>query len=157
MSKTIDTISRPSVLRHFAVVVYDLLLLASVLLFAAAIAVGINAVVTGGEAIAAGDPFFFTYLLAVSFLFYGWFWTHGGQTLGMRTWKVFLRSNDLHSISWRQAFLRFIIALPSWLALGIGFWWQWFGKGKKSWPDLLSHTYLQYDKNCIAKPLSRLS
>ncbi|HEC58364.1 hypothetical protein LCGC14_0582350 [marine sediment metagenome] len=157
MTKTIETISRPSLLRHLAVIVYDLLLLASVLLFAAAIAVGLNAVVTDGQAITAGNPFFFIYLLGVSFLFYGWFWTHGGQTLGMRTWKVFLRSNNLHSVTWRQAFLRFTTALPSWLALGIGFWWQWFCKGKKSWPDLISNTYLQHDKNSIVKPLSRLS
>jgi uncharacterized RDD family membrane protein YckC len=157
MTQTIETVSRPSLLRHLAVVVYDLLLLISVLLLAAAIAVGVNAVVTGGQAIAAGDPFFFLYLLAVSFLFYGWFWTHGGQTLGMRTWKVFLLSENQHKISWRQAFLRFIVAIPSWFLIAIGFWWQWFGKGHKSWPDLISHTYLQYDKNTVPKPLSRLS
>ncbi|MFT7414082.1 MAG: putative RDD family membrane protein YckC [Methylophagaceae bacterium] len=157
MTQTLRTAFRPSLLRHLAVVMYDLFLLIAVLLFAAAIAVGVNALITGGQAITAGNPFFFVYLLATSFLFYGWFWTHGGQTLGMRTWKVFLLSENQHKISWRQAFLRFIIAMPSWFALGIGFWWQWFGKGKKSWPDLLSHTYLQYDKNSVAKPLSRLS
>tara|TARA_R110001606_G_scaffold11354_5_gene49207 strand:- start:13995 stop:14468 length:474 start_codon:yes stop_codon:yes gene_type:complete len=157
MTQTIETASRPSLLRHFAVVVYDLFLLAAILLFAAAIAVGVNAIVTGGQAIAAGNPFFFLYLLVVSFLFYGWFWTHGGQTLGMRTWKVFLLSEDQHKISWRQAFLRFIVAMPSWFALGLGFWWYWLGKGSKSWPDLASNTYLQYNKNSVAKPLSRLS
>lgn len=157
MTQTIESASRPSLLRHLAVVVYDLLLLISVLLFAAAIAVGVNAVATGGQAIAAGNPFFFIYLLAVSFLFYGWFWTHGGQTLGMRTWKVFLLSDTQQKISWRQAFLRFIVAIPSWFAFGIGFWWQWLGRGQKSWPDLISDTYLQYDKNNVAKPLSRLS
>lgn len=157
MTPTIKTVSRPSLLRHLAVVVYDLLLLISVLLFAAALAVGVNAVVTGGQAIAAGNLFFFFYLLAVSFLFYGWFWTHGGQTLGMRTWKVFLLSDNQHRVSWRQAFLRFIVAIPSWFTLGIGFWWQWLGKGQKSWPDLISHTYLQYDKSSVPTPLSRLS
>jgi uncharacterized RDD family membrane protein YckC len=157
MTQTIETVSRPSLLRHLAVVVYDLLLLISVLLLAAAIAVGVNAVMTGGQAIAAGNPFFFLYLLAVSFLFYGWFWTHGGQTLGMRTWKVFLLSDIQQKISWRQAFLRFIAAIPSWFVIGIGFWWQWFGKGQKSWPDLISHTYLHYAKNSVPKPLSRLS
>jgi uncharacterized RDD family membrane protein YckC len=157
MTQTIECSSRTSLLRHLAVVVYDLLLLISVLLFASAIAVGVNAVATGGQAIAAGNPFFFLYLLAVSFLFYGWFWTHGGQTLGMRTWKVFLLSDTQHKISWRQAFLRFIVAIPSWFLIGIGFWCQWFGKGQKSWPDLISHTYLQYDKNRLPEPLSRLS
>lgn len=157
MTQTIKAVSRPSLFRHIAVVVYDLLLLAAVLLLASAIAVAVNAVLVGGEAIASGNPFFFFYLLAVSFLFYGWFWTHGGQTLGMRTWKVFLLSDNQHGISWKQAFLRFITVMPSWLFLGIGFWPQWFGKKPKSWPDLVSHTYLQYDKNTKLKSLSRLS
>lgn len=157
MTHTIEPVSPPSLLRHLAVIVYDLLLLASVLLFAAAIAVGINALVTGGQAITAGNPFFFIYLIAVSFLFYGWFWTHGGQTLGMRTWKVLLRSDNHQKISWRQVLLRFIIAIPSWLAFGIGFWGTWLGKSNQSWPDVMSHTHLHYDKKNVPKPLSRLS
>lgn len=157
MTHTIETVSRPSLLRHLAVVMYDLLLLLSVLLLAAAIAVGVNALVTDGQAITAGNPFFFFYLLVVSFLFYGWFWTHGGQTLGMRTWKVFLLSDNHHPITWQQAFLRFIVAIPSWFVFGIGFWEQSLGKTNQSWPDLMSHTYLRFDKNSISKPLSRLS
>lgn len=157
MAKTITNISRPSLLRHLAVIVYDMVLLASVLLFAAAVAVAINAYVTGGQAIAAGNPFFFLYLLVVSFLFYGWFWTHGGQTLGMRTWKVFLLTDNQQQVSWQQAFLRFIVAIPSWFAFGIGIWVQYLAKDNQSWPDLISHTYLRYDKNSKRKPLSRLS
>ncbi|MDH5184728.1 MAG: RDD family protein, partial [Gammaproteobacteria bacterium] len=30
--------------------------------------------------------------LLVHYLFYTWFWTHGGQTLGMRAWKLKLIS-----------------------------------------------------------------
>jgi uncharacterized RDD family membrane protein YckC len=157
MTDTIKTVSPPSLLRHLAVVVYDLLLLTSVLLFAAAIAVAVNALVTGGQAITAGNPFFFAYLVAVSFLFYGWFWTHGGQTLGMRAWKVLLLSDNHQQISWQQVFLRFIVAIPSWFVFGIGFWATWLGNNHQSWPDLTSHTHLHYDKKNIPKPLSRLS
>ena len=28
------------------------------------------------------------YLTLISFLFFGWFWTHGGQTLGMKAWGI---------------------------------------------------------------------
>lgn len=157
MTEAISPPSRPSLLRHLAVVLYDLLLLLSVLLLAAAIAVAVNAAITDDQSIAAGNPFFFFYLLVVSFLFYGWFWTHGGQTLGMRTWKVFLLSNNHQKISWQQALLRFIVAIPSWFAFGIGYWGQWLNKNHQSWPDLMSHTQLIYDKNTIRKPLSRLS
>jgi len=153
MSNVSEDYSRPTLFRHLAVMVYDTLLLLAILLLAGLIAVAFN----GGQAIGQGNPFFFLYLLAVSFLFYGWFWTHGGQTLGMRSWKVKLISYDNGSVSWQQAFVRFAVALLSWMPAGIGFWWQYLGKNKLSWPDLISNTKLHYSEMNKAKPLSRLS
>ena len=144
---------RPSLLRYLAVILYDTLLLLSVLLFASAISVALN----GGQAVGQGNLFFTLYLFAVSFLFYGWFWTHGGQTLGMRSWKVTLHSTETKTISWQQAFLRFVVALVSWLPLGLGFWWGYLSAVNNSWPNMLSNTYLHYDENQKARPLSPLS
>lgn len=129
---------RPSLIRHLMIMLYDVLLLLSALLFAATVAVVANA----GEAIGANNPVFFFYLLMVSLFFYGWFWTHGGQTLGMRAWKVYLVTEDYQPVSWKQASLRFAAALMSWLCLGLGYWWQWLSKEKKSWPDIISSTQL---------------
>ena len=153
MTQAIQIAIRPSLLRYLAVMLYDTLLLFSILLFAGLVAVALN----GGNAISQGNPFFTLYLLAVSFLFYGWFWTHGGQTLGMRSWKVKLISHSSNEISWKQAFFRFTTALISWLAVGLGFWWQYLGKERESWPDIMSGTFLHFDKNSKVKPLSRLS
>jgi len=153
MSKSPEEYCRPGLFRHFAAMLYDLLLLITILLLAGLIAVTLNS----GEAIGSGNPFFFIYLLAVSFLFYGWFWTHGGQTLGMRSWKITLINYDNSNVSWQHAFIRFSVALISWLPLGLGFWWQYLGKNQLSWPDLMSHTRLHYSKNSTIKPLSRLS
>ena len=75
---------RPGPIRQIMAMIYDFLLLLSALLFAAIIPVALNS----GEAITPGNVFFLLYLLSVCFLFYGWFWTHGGQTLGMRAWKI---------------------------------------------------------------------
>lgn len=144
---------RPSLFRHLGAMLYDSLLLLSILLLAGLIAVALNS----GKAIGHGNPFFFIYLLAVSFLFYGWFWTHGGQTLGMRSWKIKLVSYDNGEVSWQRAFIRFSIALVSWFPAGLGFWWQYLGKGKYNWPDQISGTHLLYMKNSKPKPLSRLS
>ena len=153
MSNSPEDYCRPSLLRHLAAMFYDTFLLLAILLLAGLIAVSLN----GGQAIGSGNPFFFIYLLAVSFLFYGWFWTHGGQTLGMRSWKIYLISGDNQDITWKRAFIRFSVALISWFPLGLGFWWQYLGKDKQNWPDLLSHSYLHYRKNSKIKPLSRLS
>jgi len=153
MSETPQNHCRPSVLRHLGVMVYDSLLLLSVLLAATVIAVMFNA----GEAIDNNNPFFMLYLVVVSGFFYGWFWTHGGQTLGMRAWKVQLQGQQQNNISWKQAIIRFVIAIISWLAFGMGFWWQYLGKDTQSWPDCFSGTRLHYDKNIQNKSLSPLS
>jgi uncharacterized RDD family membrane protein YckC len=144
---------RPGLFRHLMVMFYDVLLLLSSLLLATFIIVALN----GGEAIGQGNPFFIAYLLMVSFVFYGWFWTHGGQTLGMRSWRVFLLNHSNTPLSWQQALLRFAVSIIAWLPLGLGIWWQYLGKNKVSWPDAISGTYLHYSKNSQKKPLSRLS
>ncbi|NQZ54410.1 MAG: RDD family protein [Piscirickettsiaceae bacterium] len=153
MIDSAETYCRPSLFRHLGVMLYDFLLLLSILLLAVAVAVAFN----GGSAIGRGNPFFFIYLLAVCFLFYGWFWTHGGQTLGMRSWKVHLITSDNTTLNWQRAFIRFAISFISWLPAGLGIWWQYLAKNNRSLPDSLSGTRLHYSKNSKPKPLSRLS
>ena len=148
-----DNLIRPALFRHLVIIIYDLLLLFSILLLATFIIVALN----NGTAIGPGNPFFIAYLFIVSFIFYGWFWTHGGQTLGMRSWKVTLYSQTGRVISWQQAMLRFAISIIAWLALGIGIWWQYCGKNNQSWPDQASGTYLHYSKDSKTKPMTRLS
>jgi uncharacterized RDD family membrane protein YckC len=100
--------------RRLAAIVYDSLLLLGVLVGATALALGLAVAVLGSEPVRlynplAGNPFFQTYLLLVCFFFYGGFWTHGGQTLGMRAWRLRLQRRDGQGISWWQALLRFLI------------------------------------------------
>jgi uncharacterized RDD family membrane protein YckC len=54
-------------------------------------------------------------LFSIYYLFFGWFWTHGGQTLGMRAWHMRLVTSEGKLISWKQGFFRFIVSLPMWL------------------------------------------
>ena len=152
MSSLVNSI-RPGPFRHLIIVVYDLLLLLSSWLLATLLIVALN----GGEAIGQGNPFFIGYLFLVSFAFYGWFWTHGGQTLGMRSWRVFLLSYSNGPVTWQQAFLRFAVSIIAYLPLGLGIWWQYLGKDKISWPDSISGTYLHCSKDSKNKPVSRLS
>lgn len=153
MTNPPETYCRPSILRHLMVIIYDSLLLMSVLILAGLIALALN----DGQTIGQDNPFFLIYLIGVSFIFYGWFWTHGGQTLGMRSWKVFLITSDRTEMTWRRAFIRCAITLISWLPLGVGFWWQYLAKDRLSWADKMSGTQLHYSKHSKPKPLSRLS
>jgi len=85
---------------------------------------------------------FFPYLVLLSFGFYGWFWTHGGQTLGMRAWKLKLINHQGHTVSWTQAFFRYCYAVISWLPLGAGYFWMLFDKKKRTLHDRASRSYI---------------
>ena len=136
-----DPISEPGFLRRLAAILYDLLLLIAVLCVATALLLPLNA----GEAFTARQFFFPLYLLLVSFFFYAWFWTHGGQTLGLRAWKIKVLTLDRKPISWKQALLRFMVAIPSWGFCGLGFLWILFDKNQRSWHDHLSKTAVFFD------------
>jgi uncharacterized RDD family membrane protein YckC len=85
------------------------------------------------------------YLITICFLFFGWFWHHGGQTLGMKAWRIKLvpaHPLSQASVSWRMAWIRFISSLLSWVIFGIGYFWSFFHHGKLAWHDIISGTRL---------------
>jgi len=84
------------------------------------------------------------YILAVGFLFFGGFWVRNGQTLGMLAWRVkVVPAAGGGRIGWTQALVRYLAALLSWAALGLGFWWSLWDPEKKTWHDRLSKTELR--------------
>ncbi|MCW9013197.1 MAG: RDD family protein [Gammaproteobacteria bacterium] len=136
--------------KRLLAIIYDLLLLTAIIFTAGIIIAGITTfVINDGRAITEQHPFYFYYqlyllicLVFVSFIFYGWFWTHGGQTLGMKTWKLRLTTADGESVSWQRAAIRFLVAILSWACLGSGFLWSLFDRDKRSWHDIVSKTIL---------------
>lgn len=119
----------------FAAGFYDGLLSVALMFIASAMAVALN----DGTAIPAGDIGFRALLLAVPFPYFGWCWTRGGQTLGMRAWRLRLQAMDGSGITWGRALLRYLAALGSWAAFGLGFLWL-LGPARLSWHDRLSRT-----------------
>ncbi|PID46766.1 MAG: hypothetical protein CSB47_02270 [Proteobacteria bacterium] len=134
-----------SFLKRLGAMFYDLMLVVSFVIVVGFFSMAAMSSLLGIESVAAGSlvaKFFFVYLVFLSFVFYGWFWTHGGQTLGMRAWKLKLLAEDGGRISWLQAFFRFCYALLSWLPLGLGFLWVLIDKNNKAWHDKTSHTFI---------------
>lgn len=128
----------PGLARRLAAIAYDCILLVAILILATALLMPF----TGGEAIKPHNALYTAYLLAVSFGYFGWCWTHGGQTLGMRTWQLRLESPGRGAPSWTQALVRFAGACLSWLAFGIGFLWLLIDRERLTWHDRLSGTRL---------------
>ncbi|HIG90979.1 MAG TPA: RDD family protein [Methylococcaceae bacterium] len=134
-TQPINTPCHPGFWRRLFAIFYDTFLLAALLFISTALALPLNA----GEAFAA-DPLYLGYLIGVCFLFFGWFWTHGGQTLGLRAWKIQILTATKQPLSWKDALSRFIWATLSWGLFGLGFIWILFDKEKKSLHDRLSGT-----------------
>lgn len=127
-----------SLARRFGAIFYDLLILLTLLILT-------SLIVSIPFNINPDHPLFYVYqgcIYTISFLFYGWFWTHGGQTLGMKTWKFKIISLNGNRVSWISAGVRFIAAIISWLPLGLGYFWSMFDIKKRAWHDIISKTQL---------------
>lgn len=135
-----DTASLPrcGLLRRLAAIFYDTLLLAAVLIVATIPSLFmINPKAPPGQ-----HPILTIWLFLVAFMFFAWFWIHGGQTLGMRAWRIRVQTRDGKPISWWQAMLRFLMSFASWGAVGLGFLWCLVDKEKMTWHDRFSESVL---------------
>lgn len=139
-----DTLRPAGLFKRLAALIYDSLLLLAVLFISTAVLLPF----TQGEAIGSGNPLMSTYLLFLSFFFYGWFWTHGGQTLGMRAWRLQIRNLREGPVTWLQALLRYLVAIPSALLGGLGYFWMLIDGRKLTWHDRYSETTIvQLEEN----------
>lgn len=129
-------------LRRLAGIIYDLFLLAAVLFVATALVLPLN----GGRAFAAGQWGYPVYLVLVVFLSVGWFWTHGGQTLGMKAWGLRLSRTDGRPLGWGRAAARFGAALLSGVCFGLGYWWSVLDPEGCAWHDRLSGTRVRHQR-----------
>jgi uncharacterized RDD family membrane protein YckC len=132
-----------NLLRRLAAIFYDCLLLTAVLFVGTSILIPI----IGGNAIESGNLAYNAFLLSISFLYFGWHWVKGGQTLGMRSWHIFVINESRQNPNWRQATQRFFSAVLSLLLLGLGFLWSLFDKNKLALHDRLSKTRLIVSKD----------
>ena len=94
-----------SIFRKVAAFFYDCLLLIAVFFVVTAVAVRVN----GGEAIE--SPLYLLALVPVALLFFCWFWMNGGQTLGMRAWKIKAVNDNDEDLSLRASVIRFFTGL----------------------------------------------
>jgi uncharacterized RDD family membrane protein YckC len=123
---------------RLAAIFYDAIALGAVLFFAAGIVVAI-----AGEAVTPRNTPFNFYLVAVSYVYFAFCWVRGGQTLGMRTWKILLLSDDDDGyITWRQSIVRFCGAIVSWLVCGLGFLAALVDAEGRTWHDRWSRSRL---------------
>lgn len=108
---------RASFFKRFGAYIYDIFALAAVLMLATIIAL---LIVVIGSNIGAIDlslykdesdflsqsPLFLGYLCIVICGFYAYFWSVGGQTIGMKAWRLRVQNSDGSNISFTQSLIR---------------------------------------------------
>ena len=67
-------------------------------------------------------------------------WARGGQTIGMRAWRLRVVAADATALSWPRLLLRFAAALVSLTAAGAGFLWCLIDRDRRAWHDLFART-----------------
>jgi uncharacterized RDD family membrane protein YckC len=136
------TSTSPSLLRRFAAMLYDSLLIVALVAVVNAAALGIMVKASDGQQQVL-NPHFVQALTTLSIAgFFCVFWLKSGQTLGMQAWRIKLVGFDGEAPSLQNAILRCIGAVLSFLCLGLGYWWCLVDRKKRYWHDYLSRTEL---------------
>lgn len=130
----LDDVWPAGLLRRLAAMVYDALVLMAVWMLVGFIAVVMN----DGEA--NESPLFHSILLLVTFAFLAFFWMRAGMTLGMQAWQLRVQGVDGRPLTLVQCLVRFVAAIVSLVAGGLGVWWILFDDEKRSWSDIASHS-----------------
>ena len=126
----------PGLMRRLGGVLYDSLTLAALWLLASAVFTGIYGVVLAGWPRLLLQIFS---LLVISGYFL-WCWTHGGQTLAMRAWRLKVVYANGAPLTLLGAFLRLLLAASGILLGGAGLWWALLDRDGQFLHDRLAKT-----------------
>ncbi len=129
--------------KRLAALVYDSLVLMAVAMAYGGVYLGIkygllHTPLATDERASMGTPGFAGLVLILE-AFYWFFWCRGGQTIGMKAWRLQLRDNGrAATISLPQALVRGLVGPFSLLLGGLGYWWALLDPQRRSWHDLAS-------------------
>ncbi len=127
--------------RRVLAALYDLLPLAALLMIATAIALVLARLSVPAEradlVLRSGWPHLLLqlWLGVLTLAYYLVSWLRGGQTIGMRAWRIAVRA-DANTLTLKRALLRFGIGLFA----PIGWLWCLFDSKRRALHDLAAHT-----------------
>jgi uncharacterized RDD family membrane protein YckC len=126
--------------RLLASVFYDAMLLTAVLFFATLALLLIPEDYRNSSSLS--DLAKVAWYLLVSYIYFVGFWLKGGQTPGMKPWKITLVTMQGDPPKLKQVTLRFFTAILSWALAGMGFVWMIVDSNHYSLHDHLSGSKL---------------
>jgi len=117
--------------RRSAAFLYDCLLLIALFFVITTVVIALN----DGQAV---QHFLYKlFLFAVGFIFFDWFWRHGGQTLGMRAWRIRVEDKNAGPITRKQTLKRYICGT---LLFGITLLYMFVSTRQEALHDKYSNT-----------------
>lgn len=87
------------------------------------------------------------WLFVLTGAYFVYCWTHGGQTLPMKTWRIRLITQEGGAVTARVAIKRYLFALISLAAGGLGFVWALMDRDRQFLHDRLAGTRLVFPAN----------
>jgi uncharacterized RDD family membrane protein YckC len=85
-----------------------------------------------------------THVFIVLGAYFIWYWSHGGQTLAMQTWKIQLTTATGTQPSMVQLLVRYALTWPSLVYFGVGLLWAIFDRDRQFLHDRLAGTRLVF-------------
>ncbi len=130
------TVPCAGLLRRITSLCYEALLLVALLFLCTLIFLLIGHDATSGWKRLA----FQIYLVLMCGVYFVWCWTHGGQTLAMKTWRMRVITRDGTAVGWTRGFCRYFAALAGLALAGMGFLWAFVDRDHQFLHDRLCGT-----------------
>ncbi|SRR5690554_3471555 len=134
-----------SLWRRLAALAYDGLVVIALLILAGFLIQAAYAPFHGGEPV--GElprPLVLSLLFCICFFYYSHSWHRGGQSIGMKAWRLKLVNLEPKPMQVSQFMLRTATGFFSIFFFGIGFFWALFDTKQRSWHDMASLTRVVY-------------
>jgi uncharacterized RDD family membrane protein YckC len=141
MTKATSERQPASFLRRSLAALYDLLIVAALWMLVGAVFVLIN----DGEAVGSADRSLQAGLALMAALFYVSSWRLGGQTPGMKAWRIRVTGPDGAPPGWQIATLRFVAAAIGLAVIGIGHLWALIDPSGRCAHDRLTGTKVVHE------------
>ncbi len=122
--------------RRLGAAAYDVLILCGVIMLTSLVVIAAR----NGAEIPAGSLWFQALILAQSVAYFVGFWASGGQTPGMRPWRLRLVDRSGGTVSPARAVGRLVVTLLVTAPVGAGFVWMLLGHDGRALQDKLSGT-----------------